>query len=239
MHLKQINLFPEKYPTRKKYPFNLEIFQKTDSIKLNSPVTFFMGENGTGKSTLLKAVARKCLIHIWEPEERGRIDVNPYESRMDRYLEVKWSADRVPGSFYSSELFKYFSESLDDWATADPGILSYFGNRSLMTLSHGQATLSYFKARFVKKGLYLLDEPETALSPARQIELLHFLKNAGRTGLAQFIIASHSPILLSCPGAGVYSFDRIPLEETSYDKTEHFKLYRDFISNREKFLKQD
>ncbi|MDD5066144.1 MAG: AAA family ATPase, partial [bacterium] len=213
MHLKKVVLLHKNYPTREHYPFNLDIFNKTGSVPFSSPVTFFIGENGTGKSTLLKAIALKCGIHIWQPEERGRYEMNPFEDQLYHYVNVEWKDKPVPGDYTSSELFKYFSQSLDDWAAVDPEMLQYFGGRSLLTQSHGQALMSYFRSSFQRDGLFLLDEPETALSPKKQIELLRLLDRTSRAGRGQFIIASHSPILLACPGARVYCFDHTPLKE--------------------------
>ena len=115
-----------------------------------------------------------------------------------------------PGSFFGSSVFQDFARILDDWASTDPGQLAYFGGKSLLTQSHGQSIMSFFKARYAIKGLYLLDEPETALSPRTQIELLDLLTTMSAAGHAQFIIATHSPILLSCPGARSTASTRSP-----------------------------
>jgi len=104
-----------------------------------------------------------------------------------------------------------------------------------MTQSHGQSLMSFFKARYRFKGLYLLDEPETALSPRSQLELLQLLKKLGAAGHAQFIIASHSPILLACPDATIYSFDDIPIKKIAYRDTEHYRVFRDFMADPDKY----
>ena len=106
-----------------------------------------------------------------------------------------------------------------------------------MTQSHGQSLMSYFKGRYKIKGLYLLDEPETALSPKSQLDLLELLQDMGRAGHAQFIIATHSPILLACPESKIYSFDRIPITVIDYEETEHYKIYKGFMENRNKFMR--
>ena len=130
MHLKSIILFPETYPTTEHYPFNLSVLRKTRSVALSSPVTFFVGENGTGKSTLLEALAVRCGIHIWRGLERSRYEINAYEGELYKYIAVEWTDGIVPGSFFASEIFRNFAESLDTWAAADPGILKYFGGKS-------------------------------------------------------------------------------------------------------------
>ena len=144
----------------------------------------------------------------------------------------------VPGAFFSSQIFQDFARFLDEWAKADPAILGYFGGSSLITQSHGQSLISFFNARYKIKGLYLLDEPETALSPKSQLKLLRLLKEMSEAGHAQFIIASHSPILLAYPGATIYSFDSLPLKSIDYEETEYYRTYKDFINNREKYLKE-
>lgn len=236
MHLKRIHLLSERYPTGDHYPFNLPIFRETGGIDFTAPVTMFVGENGTGKSTLLRAIAMKCGIHIWEGMERTRFHHNPYEREMHRYIEAEWSSGPVPGSFFASEIFRNFAVNLDEWASMSPATLDYFGGASLMEQSHGQCHMSFFKSRFKLKGLYLLDEPENALSPGRQIELLKLLVQTGSGGHAQFIVATHSPILLALPGADILSFDAAPIRRIEYEDTEHFRIYRAFMEDRRRFL---
>jgi predicted ATPase len=115
-------------------------------------------------------------------------------------------------------------------------VLGYFGGQSLMQQSHGQSLMSFFKARFKIKGLYILDEPETALSPKSQIELLNLLRDMGSSGKAQFIIASHSPILLACPEAEILSFDHEPIRTIEYEDTEYYRIYRRFLEDRWRYL---
>jgi len=236
MHLKRVTLHPQKYPSADRYPFNLEILRQTGQLVFDTPVTLFVGENGTGKSTILEALSRRCGIHIWRNNPRKRFEDNPYEETFCNYITVEWINGRVRGSFFGSSVFRDFTQMLDEWAAADPGNLDYYGGKSLLTQSHGQSIMSFFKARYKVKGLYLMDEPETALSPKSQIELLGILTGMGGDGPAQFIIATHSPILLACPGATIYSFDHIPVKSVSYEETEHYRLYRDFMTSRSTYL---
>jgi predicted ATPase len=238
MHITRLTFLADQFPTEKHYPFHLAVFRKTKGIAFRSPVTFFIGENGTGKSTLLEAMAHKCGIHIWRGIERRRFEANPYEDALHRFIEVEWTDGMVPGSFFSSGIFRTFAESLDEWAAASSEILDYFGGKSLITQSHGQSLMSFFKARYKIKGLYLLDEPETALSPKTQLELLTLLRDTSRAGHAQFIIATHSPLLMACPGAQIYSFDSHPVKGVDYEDTEHYQVYKSFMEDREKFLGQ-
>jgi predicted ATPase len=230
VHLKRVILFPEEYPTSRQYPFNLRIFHETRSIEFHSPVTFFVGENGSGKSTLLKALANRSNIHIWCNNEGRRFAHNPYEQYLYRFIDTEWTDGVVQGAFFASEIFHDFARILEEWASASPEILECFGGKSLLTQSHGQSLMSYFRTRFRKKGLYLLDEPETALSPKRQIELLNILKETGQAGHAQFIIATQSPILITCPGAEIYSFDFVPVRQLDYRETDLYKTYKKFFT---------
>lgn len=232
IHLRQIRLRNEEYPTRDHYPFHLEVLRQTTSVRFDSAVTFFVGENGSGKSTLLEALAHRCGIYIWKGVERTRSTYNPYEEQLFRYLEIEWTDHAVPGSYFSSQVFHNFAQLVDEWEADNPGQIDYFGGKSLLTQSHGQSLMSFFKSRYRLKGLYLLDEPETALSPRTQLDLLKLLRDMGREGPAQFVIATHSPILLACPGAGLYSFDHPAVKPVQYEETEHYQIYRRFMENR-------
>ncbi|MEA3337010.1 MAG: AAA family ATPase [Chloroflexota bacterium] len=231
-----VTLHPENYPTDAFYPFSLPVLRGTRCIEFGTPVTLFVGENGSGKSTLLKALASVCGIHIWRNTTRVRFKANPYENKLREHITVDWAEGPMPGSYFGSDVFQYFVEALDEWAAADPGQLEYFGGQSLVTQSHGQSLMAYFNSRYRIPGLYLLDEPETALSPNSQLQLLRILAREGSRGEAQFIVATHSPILLACPGATIYSFDSIPVSPILYEDTEHYRVYRSFMEDRSRYL---
>jgi predicted ATPase len=237
LHLREVRLLSEQYPTRDHYPFNIDVLQKTQNIEFSSPVTFFIGENGSGKSTLLEALARRCRIHIWSGMDCTRSEPNPYEEMLFLYIEVEWVDGIVPGSFFSSQIFRNFAELVEMWEADNPGQIEYFGGKSLLTQSHGQSLMSFFRARYRIKGLYLMDEPETALSPKSQLELLKLLQEMSALGHAQFIIATHSPILLACPGSVIYSFDYTSVKAIRYEDTEHYQVYKSFMENPGKYLK--
>ena len=237
MHLKSITLHPENYPNRENYPFSLPIFQQPEYIQFTTPVTLFVGENGTGKSTLIEAICLKSDIHLWRDTDKVRYEHNRFEDDLYRYISLDWTAGQVPGSFFGSDIFNYFTQALDEWAATDPGQLKYFGGKSLVTQSHGQSLMSFFKARYQIAGLFLLDEPETALSPKSQLELLDLIIRMSKVGHAQFIIATHSPILLACPGAVIYSFDHSLLTQIRYEDTQHYQIYRGFMENPENYLR--
>jgi len=236
IHLNSISILAEKYPTTEHYPFSLSVLQQTKQVFFNTPVTFFVGENGSGKSTLLEAIAIACGIHIWRTGSNSRYRYNRYEATLHRYIRANWSDGSVPGSFFGAQIFKDFAAILDEWATTDPAQLELFGGKSLITQSHGQSLMSFFKSRYRLKGLYLLDEPETALSPRTQLDLLKNLIDNSRAGHAQFIIATHSPILLACPEATILTFDKKPLNAIDYKNTDHYIVYKDFMMNQEKYL---
>ena len=159
-----------------------------------------------------------------------------YEKLLHHYIEMEWANGRVPGAFFGSDIFKDFANILDTWASMDPGQLQHFGGKSLVTQSHGQSMMSYFRSRYKLEGIYLIDEPETALSPKTQLEFLDIIRENSQAGHAQFIMVTHSPILLACPDAKIYSFDHIPVQPVQYEDTEHYQVYKDFLLNRHKFL---
>jgi len=237
IYLNQVNILSETFPVQDYYPFNMEIFQDTKTVSFKTPITFFIGENGTGKSTLLKALAYRCGIHIWQSESNLRFEPNPYEDDLYKAISIEWVNGPVPGSFFGSQIFSHFVKNLEEWAVNDAKMLNYFGGKSLVTQSHGQSLMSYFSSRYTIKGLYFLDEPETALSPSSLIELLNLLIKTAKTGHAQFIIATHSPLLLACPDALIYSFDGPVVTPIRYEDTSYYHIYKNFMSHPEKFIK--
>jgi predicted ATPase len=236
MHLTKIELLADDYPTKKHYPFNIGLFQNTRELSFAKPITFFIGENGTGKSTLLKAIARKCNIHIWKGIDRTVAEYNRYQDALHLHMRVKWRNGSVKGSFFGADSFGNYAKIVEEWASSDPGVLDYFGGASLVTKSHGQCNMAYFRSRFDIEGLYLLDEPETALSPTTQIELVRLLGELMTNEKAQFVISTHSPILLALPGADIYSFNGSVIEKVRYEDTDYYKVYKDFLNNRSKYL---
>jgi predicted ATPase len=231
MFLSKVTINHKRFPTKDAYPFNLSVLQHTRALELSSPITVFTGENGTGKSTLLKALCRRCNIHIWEGIQRTKYKFNRYENMLKHALDIEWINGSVPGSFFSPELFRNFSQLVDDWAASSPGMLEYYGGESLTDKSHGQSCMAYFKSIYKVKGLHFMDEPEAALSPGTQLELLDVLTKMTADGHAQFIISTHSPILMSCSRAELYSFDNDPIHRILYKETEHYKIYNRFFSD--------
>ena len=229
MHLTSATINHDRFPTRDAYPFDLDILQQSGTLCFPSPVTIFTGENGTGKSTLLKAICQRCNIHIWEGRYRPSHTVNQYANRLNIALDIQWNDGPVSGSFFSPELFRNFRQLVDEWAGSNPGLLDYFGGESLVSQSHGQSCMAYFASIYKVKGLHFLDEPETALSPTTQLALRKLIEEMSVKGHAQFIMATHSPLLMSCSRATLYSFDGQAIEPTTYKATRHYQVYETFF----------
>lgn len=236
MYLVKVRIEGERFPTYRLYPFNVPAIRQTPELKFRQPVVFFVGENGSGKSTLLEAITRRCGIHVWDKPRRHLAHNNPCETKLASYVGIGWTNGRVSGSLFRAETFQEFADFLDDVALCDPGRLQYHGGQILNTLSHGEGILSYFNGRFQLKGLYFLDEPESALSPASQIKFLKLLQRYAAEGQAQFVIATHSPLLLACPGAQIFSFGPSGIEEVNYEETEQYRIYKQFFTDRSALL---
>lgn len=236
MHITRVGIKNEAFPTHRHYPFNVPVLCETSELRLEKPVAFFVGKNGSGKSTLLDAITRKCGIHTWDKPRRHVAHENPFEDRLKDFIQITWANERVPGSLFRAETFHDMADFLDDLALCDPGRLKYHGGRLLNVLSHGEGILSYFSGRFRLKGLYLLDEPEAALSPKSQVQFLRLLQELEAEDHAQFIMATHSPILMAHPNAQIFSFDADRIEEVSYEETTHYKIYKQFFTDRSAFL---
>lgn len=195
MHITGARILHERFPTDVVYPFNLEIIQKTDSIGLSRFVTFFMGENGTGKSTLLRAIAKKCSIHIGKDAERYRFRPNKCKDGLFRYVDVEMPGGKVTGSFFASELFLYFAEVPDEWAIADRGTLIYLRDESLIRRSHGQSHMAFFSKPVQQgRGFSFLMNPGTHSLQKARSRCWTCLKNVTSAGQVQCIIATHSRI---------------------------------------------
>jgi predicted ATPase len=236
MFLRGIRINRERFPTDRYYPFNTPSIRETAELVFGSPVVFFVGENGSGKSTLLEAIARQCGIHIWDKPRRHLAHNNPYETALSKHVSPQWANGRISGSFFRAETFQDLADFLDDIALCDPGRLEYHGGRILNTLSHGEGILSYFRGRFGMRGLYFLDEPEAALSPQSQLRFLQLLQEFAMGNDAQFIIATHSPLLMACPGAQIFRFGAGGIKKIAYEETDHYQLYKAFLTDRFRFL---
>lgn len=231
MWVNRVTVRAEDFPRRDCYPFDLGWLRERLELRFESPMTFFVGENGSGKSTLLEAIVQRADIPVWNQSKRHIAHRNPYENTLYEYVDVEWTAGRVSGSFFNAETFRQRAEFLDDVSLVDPGQLKYFGGRTLLNQSHGEGMLTFFEGRYAIRGLYALDEPEAALSPASQLELARMLHRYASAGHAQFLVATHSPILMAVPGAQLFALDGTALRQTGYEETAHYRLYRDFMAD--------
>ena len=214
------------------HPFTLPIFADGLSIELDTPVTFLVGENGTGKSSLMEALAWNVGFGM-QGGSRDHQFVDGAEGHaLGQALALSWRQRTADGFFLRAETFHNFSTYLED----SESTFDRYGGRSLHQQSHGEAFLSLFEHRF-EDGLYLLDEPEAALSPQRQLAFLRIIQDLASRRVAQFIIATHSPMLLCLPDATVLTFDKGRIERIPYHETDHFQLTRDFLNAPERFFR--
>ncbi|WP_145320092.1 AAA family ATPase [Paenibacillus xylanexedens] len=232
MYLRSVELLLSKIENRDQYPFDIPSIRSLERLELTNNVTFFVGENGSGKSTLLEGIAHQCGFNTAGGGRNNTYETHASESSLGSYLRLAWLPKITNGFFMRSESFYQFASHVDEM----PASLPYYGGRSLHEQSHGESFLSLFVNRFSSKGIYLLDEPEAALSPARQLSLLRILHDL--SGTSQFIIATHSPILLGYPGAEILSFDDSHIQEVTYEETDHYQITRSFLENRDRMLNE-
>jgi predicted ATPase len=208
------------------YPFSLPFFKNVDKLNIHPAVTFFIGENGTGKSTLLEAIA---VASGFNPEG-GTLNFNfntrASHSLLHQYITTSRGTHRhTDGFFLRSESFFNVATEIEHL-----NVIEYYGGVSLHEQSHGESFWSVFEHRFGGNGFYILDEPEAALSPSRQMAMLIKIDELVAAN-SQFIIATHSPILLAYPNALIYEFSSEGIISQSYEQTQLFQSYNDFFRN--------
>lgn len=206
-------------------------------LPLSKKVTFFVGENGTGKSTLLEAAAVAFGFNAEGGSKNFRFSTKSTHSELYRYLTLSKSAFAKDGFFLRAESFYNVASTIDelDETNARTSLLESYGGASLHTLSHGESFLALIQNRFLGHGLYILDEPEAALSPSRTLTLLAQIHELVQHD-SQFIIATHSPILMAYPGAQIYQMTSTGIDTVSYKETEHYQLTRRFLEAPERML---
>jgi predicted ATPase len=222
------------------HPFDLPVVKNLTTFEFHPRVTFFVGENGSGKSTLLEAIA---LAYGLNPEGGSRnlqFSTRESHSELGRYLRLSRQAiSPADAYFLRAESFYNVAtelERLDGDRPEGKKLISSYGDKSLHEQSHGESFYSLFCDRFGSRGLYLLDEPEAALSPQRQLGFLALVHDYCRQG-CQFIIATHSPIILAYPDAAIHVLDEKGMTPTPYTETEHYKVTRNFLMNPARSLK--
>jgi predicted ATPase len=235
--LKTITLLRGRVKNWQSYPFSIPAIQHFDALTLKSRICFFAGENGTGKSTLLEAIA----VHYGLGREGGTRSflINTTESNhsIDPLVDaLRLSFDKRTGAGYFLRAESFFNAAsyIDEI-----GATEFYGGRSLHTRSHGETFFTLLELKFQRDGLFILDEPEAALSPQRQLAFLVLLYDTLRKHKnAQFIISTHSPVLLGFPDAQIISFDEGQLHEIEYEETAPLRIVRRFLNHRESFLKE-
>lgn len=245
------------------YPFNLPLIANFQAIEFHSPITFFVGENGSGKSTLLEAIGAGLDLPAIGGDDLRQDATLENARALGKRLKFSWRKKSHRGFFLRAEDFFNFARRMNGMqkdleAMAESFEKEYTGHalglakaavlsqrralierygENLDANSHGESFLKLFQSRFVPGGIYLMDEPEAPLSPQRQLSLLSMFKEMVAEN-AQFIIATHSPILMAYPDAKILSFDHHPVREIDYDDVEHVSLTRAFLNNPQSYLRR-
>lgn len=238
-YLKEVALKRDLIESFEVYPFSIPAIKELDSIDFGKEVTIFVGENGCGKSTLLEAIAVGMGFNAEGGTKNFHFGTRNTHSDLYKYFRLSKSFRRHrDGFFLRAESFYNVATNIDELDEAPgfgPPIKNSYGGVSLHHQSHGESFLSLMVERFGGNGLYVLDEPEAALSPTRQLAVLsriHQLINQS----SQFIIATHSPILMAYPGALIYQIDRSGIYPIKYEDTEHYEITKAFLNNPEPML---
>ena len=231
--LRSVSLKRDRVPSFEAYPYNIPAVKNLGLLRLHPRVTFFVGENGSGKSTLIEAMAAAI---GYNPEGGSRnllFSTRRTESPLHEALSIERGVQREgDGFFLRAESFYNVATAVDDLDVARS-----HGGISLHAQSHGESFLSLISGRFHGGGLYLLDEPEAALSPNRQLTTLSVFHDLVSRRESQLLIATHSPILLTYPDATIYQLDETGIGEIAYEDADVFKTTRDFLANREAYLR--
>ncbi len=212
---------------------------KEHRLMLDTPVTFLVGENGSGKSTLLEAIAVSCGFNAEGGTRNFTFSTRATHSELGEYITVAKRRYPRDGFFLRAESFYNVATNIDEMdeePSFSPRLIDSYGGVSLHNQSHGESFLALVQNRFGGEGLYLLDEPEAALSPTRQLTLLGEMYQLVERD-SQFIIATHSPILMAYPGARIYELSENGIASVEYRETEHYQLTRRFLENPERMLR--
>lgn len=238
-YVSRVTLLRNKVDSFDRYPFCLPAIRSFDHIELHPKVTFFIGENGSGKSTLLEAIAVSLGFNAEGGSRNFNFATRRSHSELHEYLRIAKGIKRPrDGFFLRAESFFNVAteiENLDAEPSFGPPAIDSYGGRSLHEQSHGESFMALMTKRFGGQGLYVLDEPEAALSPQRQLAVLSRLHDLV-LDRSQFIIATHSPILMAYPDARIYQCSKEGVSQVAYEDTEHFQVTRDFLSNPQRML---
>ncbi|WP_160679041.1 AAA family ATPase [Clostridium sp. C8-1-8] len=235
-YLRSIELKRDKIESFYEYPYCLEAVKGMGTLSFHPKVTFFVGENGSGKSTILEAIATAYGFNPEGGTINFNFSTNDTHSKLYENIKlVKGIKKPKDGFFLRAESFYNLATNIEELNKEVPGLFSSYGGKSLHKQSHGESFFSVFMNRFGGNGIYILDEPEAALSPARQLSMIARMHQLLEQN-SQFIIATHSPILMAYPNSLIYEIkDGIQL--VNYKETEHYSITKAFLTNPEKMLK--
>ena len=229
----------DKVESFDRYPFNLPAVRTLERLEMHPKVTFLVGENGSGKSTLLEALAVAMGFNAEGGSKNFNFGTRTSHSVLHEYLRVaKGFKQPRDGWFLRAESFFNVATEIEklDEGPGGPPVIGAYGGRSLHEQSHGESFLKLLNERFGGRSLFILDEPEAALSPQRQLDALRRLHELVRQD-SQFVIATHSPVLMAYPDAWVYRFGADGIQRVGYEETAHFQVMRDFMADPERHLR--
>ena len=239
-YVSRVSLQRDKVASFDRYPFSLPAVSSLESIDLHPKVTFFVGENGSGKSTLLEAIAVGLGFNAEGGTKNFNFGTRQSHSSLHEYLRIAKGYKRPKDGFFlrAESFFNVATEieNLDSEPSLGARVGASYGARSLHEQSHGESFMSLMTERFGGHGIYILDEPEAALSPQRQLAALSRIHDLVLDS-SQFIIATHSPILMAYPDASIYACTSEGLAQVAYEDTEHYQVSRDFLANPERMLR--
>jgi predicted ATPase len=234
--LKRVYLHDDIDGKRGEYPFSLPLLRNGFELSFTRPVTIIVGENGSGKSTVLEALAGGCGFNV-SGGNAGNLFGDERTSPLTPHLRFSWLPKVNRGFFLRAESFFNFASHIDELAREDPGDAYAPYGGSLHNRSHGEAFLKLFEARFRGDAVYILDEPEAALSPSRQLIFLKIMRELERQN-CQLILATHSPLIMAYPGATLLKIEDGQFAETRLEHTSHYAILRDFATEPEDFIQR-
>lgn len=241
LYLRHVDLLREQVPSFDTYPFNLPVVRALERIAFRKQVTFLVGENGTGKSTVLEGIAAAWGFNPEGGTLNFSFNTRASHSSLYEYLRIAKGVKRPKDGFFLRAESYYnvatYIDELDEDPEAGRSIKDSYGGNSLHEQSHGESFFSTFVHRFGGQGIYILDEPEAALSPLRQMSLLVRMHELAAQN-SQFIIATHSPILMSYPGADIFLLEGESITPVALEDTDHYTVTRAFMTDRQRMLRE-
>jgi predicted ATPase len=240
-YLLKAELLRERIERPDDYPFSLQVLKGFAEIEFHPKVTFFVGENGSGKSTLIEALAIAWGFNAEGGSKNFNFQTTDAHSPLHRFMRLQKGPKRARDGFFlrAESYFNLASQidQLDAEFSFSPPIKNSYGGKSLHLQSHGESFFALLEHRFLGNGLYILDEPESALSPSRQLSMLVRMNDLIAQN-SQFIIATHSPILMAYPDARIYEISSRGINRVAYEDTEHFQITKAFLSRHQQMLSQ-